>query len=107
MAIISLNLNNFNDENQYVRYFIELKEQTYIFIVRWSTYCNCAFLSISDYDNNPIISGVALVNNLKIRNNKLPYVLEFMHLTGETYEPTLETISKEFAFVYDDESEVS
>jgi hypothetical protein len=107
MSIISLNFNNFNEENRYVRYFIELNEQTYIFIVRWSTYCNCAFLSISDYNNNPIIDGVALVNGLKIRNSKLPYVMFFVHLTGEKYEPTLETISKEFALVYDDESEVS
>lgn len=107
MAIISLNFNNFNEDNPYVRYFIELKEQTYIFIVQWNKYCNCAFLSISDYDNNDIIKGIALTNGLKIRNNKLPYILEFMHLTGETYEPTIETIEKEFALVYDDESEVS
>lgn len=107
MAIISINLNNFNEDNQYVRYFIELKDETYVFIVRWNTYCNCAFLSIFDYNNNSIIEGIALVNNLKIRSDKLPYVLEFMHLAGETYEPTIETIEKEFALVYDDESEVS
>lgn len=107
MAIISLKLNNFNTENPYVRYFVELKEETYIFVVRWNYYCNCAFLSILDYDNNSIIDGIALVNNLQIRNKQLPYILEFMHLTGETYEPTLEAIAEEFAFVYDDNSEVS
>ena len=51
--------------------------------------------------------GNALFNNLKIRNNKLPYVLYFVHLTGETYEPTIDNIASEFAIAYDDENEVS
>lgn len=105
MAIISLTLNNFNEDNRNVRYFIELKDDTYIFTVRWSNYCNCAFLSISDYNDNPIISSIALVNNLKIRNRKLPYEMYFLHLFGETYEPTLENISKEFALVYEEKDE--
>lgn len=106
MAVISITLNNFNEENQYVRYFIQLKNDTFVFIVRWNKYCNCAFLNILDSKNNPIIEGITLVNNLVIRNNRLPYILEFIHLTGETYEPTLHTIATEFAFVYDEDSEV-
>lgn len=98
--------NNFDNINSYVNYFIELKDKTYIFTVRWSNYCNCAFLSISDYTNNEIISSKALVNGLVIRNNKLPYKFVFTQINGETYEPTLDNISKEFALVYNDESEV-
>lgn len=105
MAIITLTLNNLSEENRNVRYFIELKDETYIFTVRWSNYCNCAFLSITDYNDNPIISSIALVNNLKIKNKNLPYEMYFMHLFGETYEPTLDNISKEFALIYNDNSE--
>lgn len=98
--------NDFNNKNPYINYFVEIKDETYILAVRWSTYCNCAFLSISDYNNNPIISGLALTNNLIIRNDKLPYRFIFNNIYGETYEPTLDNIATEFALVYDDESEV-
>ena len=107
MAIKQLSFKGLDIENLNIKYFVEINEQTFIFLVKWSTYCNCAFLSISDYNNNPIIDGIALVNGLRIRNSKLPYVMFFVHLTGEKYEPTLNNISKEFALVYNDESEVS
>lgn len=105
MTIKQLSLKGLNNEKLNIKYFIELKDETYIFTVRWSNYCNCAFLSISDYNDNPIISSIALVNNLKIRNRKLPYEMYFLHLFGETYEPTLENISKEFALVYEEKDE--
>ena len=107
MAIKQLSLKGLDIETLNIKYFVELNEQTYIFSVRWSNYCKCAFLSISDYNDNPIISGLALTNKLKIRNSKLPYTMFFIHLMGETYEPTIDNISSEFALVYDDESEVS
>lgn len=91
---------NFNRDNQYINYFIQIGDNQYIFTVRWSKYCKCAFLDIKDINGSPIITGRALVNNLKIRNNKLPYVMYFVHLNNETYEPTLDNISKEFALVY-------
>lgn len=102
MSINALKLNGLNNQNEYVSYFVTLAEETYLFKIRWSNYCQCAFLDIYDDQNNPIIMGRALVNNLKIRNNKLPYEMYFLHLTGETYEPTLDNVSKEFALVYDD-----
>lgn len=89
-----------NEENPYVQYFLELNENTYIFTIRWNNYCHCAFLSITDYNNNEIVSGKALVNGLIIQNNKLPYTFAFTQINDETYEPTLENISKEFALVY-------
>ena len=107
MSIVYYNLENFNEENIYNPYFIDLKGNTYIFTVRWNIYDETAYLSISDYEDNPIISGKALVNNLQIRNNKLPYVFYFIHLTGETYEPTIDNIASEFAIAYNDEIEVS
>lgn len=94
-----------NFKNKYIRYFVTLKEETYIFIVRWSDYCECAFLTIKDYNDNDVISGRALTNNLKIRTNKLPYVLYFVQKNNESYDPTIDTIEKEFILVYDDSEE--
>lgn len=105
MNINTLFLSGFNAENPSVNYFLELKENTYIFNVKWNNYCDCAFLSIYDYYNNPIITGKALVNNLKIRNNKLPYVFYFTHINEETYEPTIDNISKDFVLAYTEEEE--
>ena len=105
--MITFSFKDFNENNPYIKYFIDLKDNTYIFTVRWNSYDETAYLSIYDYEDNPIVVGKALVNNLKIRNNKLPYVLYFVHLTGETYEPTIDNIASEFAIAYDDENEVS
>ena len=97
-----LTFSNFNSETHYNRYFVTMGEETYIFVVRWSEYCDCAFLSIYDYNNNPIISGRALVNNLIIRNNKLPYIFFFLQKNNETYEPTIDYIASEFVLAYED-----
>lgn len=97
-----INLEDFNENNRYVGYFVTLKEQQFMFKVRWSGYCNCAFVDIEDIDGNAIILGRALVNNLKIRNKDIPYILEFKHINKATYEPRLDNISAEFAFFYDD-----
>ena len=99
-----ITFNGFDEQNSYSRYFIILKEDTYIFTLRWSPYCDCGFISIADYNNNPIISGRALVNGLNIRNNNLPYTFYFRHINGETYEPTLENIASEFVLLYNDEA---
>lgn len=93
---------NFNSETHYNRYFVTFNENTFIFVVRWNDYCNCAFLSIYDYNNNPIIIGRALINNLIIRNNKLPYVFYFVQKNGETYEPTIDNLANEFVLAYED-----
>ena len=97
-----INLKDFGENNRYVGYFVTLKEQQYTFKVRWSGYCNCAFLDIEDMNGEAIIMGRALVNNLKIRNNKLPYILYFRHINNKTYEPRLDNLSEEFAIFYDD-----
>ena len=107
MATNVISLDDLNEENKYIKYFVTLKDDTFIFNVSWSDYCECAFLDITDYNDNPIVTGKALVNNLKIRNNKLPYILYFVHLFNENYEPTIDNISSEFAIVYDDEVEVA
>lgn len=99
------NLENFNRKNKNNTYYVNMVDDTYIFRVRWSDYCSCGFLSISDYNNNTIVSGKALVNNLVIRNHNLPYTLFFIQLEGETYEPTIDTIADEFAIVYEDDSD--
>lgn len=100
-----IQLKNFNIDNQNNTYYVNMADDTYIFRVRWSDYCGCGFLSISDYNNNTIVSGKALVNNLVIRNHNLPYTLFFIQLEGETYEPTIDTIADEFAIVYEDGSD--
>ena len=95
-----IDINNLNAD-----YFIVLNNSDYIFNVSWNQYCNTAFLNILDGNNNPIIRGRALTNGLFIRNSKLPYNLSFVNLNDETYEPTLENLSKEFALVYLDYGE--
>ena len=105
MAIVGYKFEGFNDINSYVAYFTELNNETYIFTARWSEYCKCAFLDITDYYDNPIITGLALTNGLKIRHNKLPYVFVFRQINGETYEPTIDNLAKEFALFYDDGAE--
>ena len=100
-----IKFNNLSNDTPYKQYFTNIGENTYIFTVRWSEYCNCAFLSINDYENNPIVSGVALVNGLRIRNNNLPYVFYFVQINGETYEPTIDNIADEFVLVYEDGEE--
>ena len=102
MTIQSLSFNGFNENNKYIQYFIELGENTFVFTVKWNEYSKCAFLTITDYEDNDIVMGIALVNGLKIRNVKLPFNLLFTHVNGETYEPTIDNIEKEFALVYED-----
>lgn len=93
---------NFNAETHYNRYFVTFNENTFIFVVRWNSYGEHATLSIYDYNNVPIIMGKALVNNLIIRNNKLPYIFYFIQKNGETYEPTIENIASEFVLAYEE-----
>lgn len=102
MAIKYVQLENFDLAHKNFRYFATFDDDTYIFVVKWSDYCECAFLSIYDYNNNPIITGRALVNNLVIRNNKLPHTFFFVNKNGETYEPTLKNIAEEFVLAYED-----
>lgn len=106
MTINAIQFKGFNKKCPYARYFLELKDNNYIFIIRWVDYCDCAFLTITDYNDIPIISSKALVNNLKIRTHELPYELYFMQINEETYEPTLDNIENEFALFYDDEDEI-
>lgn len=106
MTVQTITFSGINEDNPNNRYFVTLNDENFIFKIKWRNECNCAFLSIADDDNNPIISGRALVNGLYIRNHNLPYVMVFAHINGEKYEPTIDTISTEFALVYDDESVV-
>ena len=84
MAYKTIQFTELKENNPYGFMFIDLYNNTFIFTIRWNSYCNCAFLSISDYDDNPIISNVALVNNLRIRNKNLPYILVFSQINGES-----------------------
>lgn len=92
---------NFNPQHKNNRYFVVFEENTYVFVVKWNDYCDCAFLSIYDYNNEPIISSRALTNNCIIRHNKLPHVFYFLQKNGETYEPTIKNIADEFVLAYE------
>ena len=106
MTIKYIQFNNFNKKNSHIRYFIPINEVTYIFSVHWDIqYANCGYLSISTFDNIPIINSIALVNGLKIRNNNLPYEFYFIQINGETYEPTIDNIAKEFVLAYEVEDD--
>lgn len=97
-----INFKNFNKKHKNNSYFIPIGENTYRFKVYWSDDCNCAFLSIYDYNDKPIIMGRALVNNLIIRNFNLPYTFCFLHNNNETYEPTIDNIEKEYILFFED-----
>jgi hypothetical protein len=103
MAYYILRFSEFDKKNSYNKYFITLNGDTYIFTVRWNSYAKTAYLTITDFEDTPILSGRALVNGLKIRNHKLPYVLYFMQKNAKTYEPTLNTLSTDFILIYNDE----
>ena len=85
-------------------YFVSLGENKFTFVLHWNEYCNCIFLDIKDVDDKNIITGLALVNGLIIRNNNLPYGLLFARLDEGGEEPTIDNIS-EFAMIYDDGKE--
>lgn len=97
----SFKLENF-ENNPNTSFILDLDDSLFNFTVKWNDYAQCAFLWIYDADMTPIVSGVALVNNLLIRTDRrlLPQDLRFTHINGETYEPTLDTIGEEFAFYY-------
>ena len=101
MTIYSISLKEFDINNQNVGYFVKLNDKNFTFNCRWNSYAECGFLTIEDEYGNKIITGRALVNGLRIRHKDIPYVLYFKHNNDETYEPTLDNISKEFSFVYE------
>lgn len=86
----------------FISFTLDLDDRLFNFTVKWNNYAQSAFLWLYDADMNPIVSGVALVNGLLIRTDRrlLPQDLRFLHINGEPYEPTLDTIGEEFAFYY-------
>lgn len=101
MTIYQLKLEGFDNNTPNLGHLFKIGDNNFTFICRWNSYADCGFLSIEDEDSNKIIPSIALVNGLRIRHNKLPYVLYFKHNNNETYEPTIENISKEFSFFYE------
>ena len=55
-----------------------------------------------DENNNVVLGATALVNNLKINvdDRIMPGYLKFVHKDGQTYEPDIDSIEKEFLFYY-------
>lgn len=105
MTTLAFKIDSFNRKNRNVGYFIKLGDNTFTFNCIWNSYADCAFLTIEDSDRKTIISNIALVNGLRIRHNKIPYIIYFRQENGETYEPTIDNIGKEFIFYYDIEDE--
>lgn len=101
MTVYQMKLEGFDNNTPNLRYLFKIGYNHFTFNCRWNSYADCGFLSIEDEDSNKIISNIALVNGLRLRHNKLPYVLYFRHNNNETYEPTIENISKEFSFFYE------
>ena len=101
MSRYYIDLKDLNAKNPNVGLFVTLGDTDFIVKILWNDYAECAFLSIEDSNNEQIISGLALVNGLRIRNNKLPYILHFEQINGETYEPNIDIIGDEFMFYYE------
>lgn len=99
--IIQFQLNNFKN-NPNISSTVTLDGNLYNLTVKWNDYAQCAFLWLYDADMNPIVLGRALTNGALIRTDRrlLPQDLRFVHINGENYEPDLNNISKEFAFIY-------
>lgn len=102
-----IKLKNFNRSNQKNTYFVILNNKTYIFLVRWSEYSKCGFITIKDDEGKEIVTGKALVNGLVIRNHNLPYIFYFFQIDGKNYEPTLDIIAEEFVLYFDSEDLVA
>lgn len=84
------------------RYFVTLKDQVFTFLVDWDKEYEKGYLSILDENGTDIVNGLALVNGLFIRKREIPYNLFFTNVLRDTYEPTLDTISTDFAMYYED-----
>lgn len=95
---------NLDRKNTFISSLVDLNEDKFTFTLRWNEYCDAFNMDIQDIDNNYLISGLALTNNLIIRHQDLPYLMIFTHINDETYEPTIDNI-KEFGLVYDDGEE--
>lgn len=93
---------NLDRQNTYISNLVDLANNKFTFTLRWNDYCNCFFMDIQDIDANYLLSGLAVTNNLIFRHQKIPYPLMFIHINGETYEPTIDNI-KEFGLMYDNE----
>lgn len=91
-----------DNDNKNIEFTSQLDNKLFNFEIKWNNYAGCAFVSIYDVDMNPIVKSRALVNNLLIRTDRrlLPKDLRFINLIGETYDPDLDNISEEFAFIY-------
>lgn len=87
--------------NTYISGLTDLGDSKYTFVIRWDEDYDYFLMDIQDLNGDYIISGVALVNNLLIRNVKLPYTMLYTHLNNEVYEPTIDNIT-EFGLVYED-----
>ena len=100
MSLI-IRLNNFKN-NPNISSTVTLDGHLYNFTVKLNDYAQCAFLWLYDADMKPIVLGKALTNGTLIRTDRrlLPQDLRFVNINGENYEPDLNNISKEFAFVY-------
>lgn len=92
---------NLDRNNTFVSFLTDIGENKFTFTLRWNDYCDCFFMDIQDIDANYLISGLAVVNNLIIRHQDLPYVMIFAHLQEESYEPTIDNIT-EFGLLYED-----
>ena len=92
---------NLNRDNTYISGLTDIGDSKYTFVIRWDEDYDYFTMDIQDLSGEYIISGVALVNNLLIRNVKLPYVFYFTHLNDDIYEPTIDNIT-EFGLVYED-----
>lgn len=87
--------------NPYMSSQAVLDDKIYNFTIKWNDFAQCAYLYLYDAEMNPIVLGIALVNNLLIRADRrlLPQDLRFININGETYEPDLSNM-EEFAFIY-------
>ena len=95
-------LQGFNRENPFISSTVALGDKTFNFEVRWDFTYNFGYIVIRDENNNVVLGATALVNNLKINldDRIMPGYLRFVHKDGQTYEPDIDSIEKEFLFYY-------
>lgn len=105
MTYCNIQFKNFNRQNSYNQYFVDLSDKNFVFTLRWNNYCQCAYLSISDFDDNLIIGDTALTNGTVIRSQEIPYALIFLPFNDKKYEPNIDNLTSEFALFYEDYSE--
>lgn len=102
MSYEAFNLAGFNKNNPFISSPMTLAGKLFNLEVRWDFTFDFGYITIKDEKNKLVLGATALVNNLQIHLDQriLPGYLKFVQINGESYEPDINNIEKEFIFYH-------